>query len=53
MAAGQATRAGEQEELGLSLSWEGRDTWLEVPRDTCMEAGSEAGWDLEKEVKQG
>lgn len=48
MAAPQTTRARKQEELGLSVSWEGWDTWLEIPRDTHMKAGS-----LEKEVQQG
>lgn len=53
MAARQEARAGKQEELGSSVSWEGRDTWPEVPRDTRMKAGAGAGWDLEKEGQQG
>lgn len=51
-AACQAARAGKQEELGLSVSWEGWGIWSEVPRDAWIKAGAGAGWGLEKEVKQ-
>lgn len=45
--AGQGSRgAGSECQQGAG------DTWLEVPRDTCMKAGTAAGWDLEKNVKQ-